>query len=266
MEKNKIIGIDVGGSTTKIVGFDLSGDSARLLSPIFVKADDPITSIYGAFGRFTLENGIALPEIDSVLMTGVGASHISEPIYSLRCENVNEFKSTGLGGLYLSGLSEAIVVSMGTGTAMIHAKKTDSGTEITYLGGTGVGGGTLVGLSRQMLGIDDISHLAELCEGGDLNLVDLRIKNLSKKKTYENINDELTAANFGNKLSTNIIAGKVSQSKVPKNMKNTLKSCDFHRNVKKLIKKTRNLSISGLKSGGDCWTRTSDLLRVKQAL
>ena len=198
MEKNKIIGIDVGGSTTKIVGFDLSEKKAKLLSPIFVKADDPITSIYGAFGRFTLENGISLPEIESVLMTGVGASHISEPIYSLRCENVNEFTSTGLGGLYLSGLSEAIVVSMGTGTAMIHAKKTEKGTDITYLGGTGVGGGTLVGLSRQMLGIDDISHLAELCEGGDLNNVDLRIKSLSKKKTYENINDELTAANFGN--------------------------------------------------------------------
>ncbi len=198
MNKSKIIGIDVGGSTTKIVGFDVGEEKGKLLSPIFVKADDPITSIYGAFGRFTLENGISLSEIDSVLMTGVGASHITEPIYSLKCENVNEFRATGLGGLYLSGLDEAIVVSMGTGTALIHAKKESDGTKITYLGGTGVGGGTLVGLSRQLLGIDEISHLEELCREGDLNRVDLRIKNLSKTKTYENINDELTASNFGN--------------------------------------------------------------------
>ncbi len=198
MNKSKIIGIDVGGSTTKIVGFDIGCDNGTLLSPMFVKADDPITSIYGAFGKFTLENNISLSDIDSVLMTGVGASHITEPIYSLECKNVNEFTATGLGGLYLSDLDEAIVVSMGTGTALIHAKKESDGTKITYLGGTGVGGGTLVGLSREMLGIDDILHLEELCKDGDLNRVDLRIKNLSKKKTYENINDELTASNFGN--------------------------------------------------------------------
>ncbi len=198
MKKSKIIGIDVGGSTTKIVGFDIGDEKGRLLPPIFVKADDPITSIYGAFGRFTLENKVALSDIDSVLMTGVGASHITEPIYSLPCENVNEFRATGLGGLYLSGLSETIVVSMGTGTALIHAKRNGQKTDITYLGGTGVGGGTLVGLSRELLGIDDILHLEELCREGDLNKVDLRIKNLSKKKTYENINDELTASNFGN--------------------------------------------------------------------
>ena len=43
-----IVGIDVGGSTTKIVGFDPDG---RLLSPIFVQATDPVTSVYGALGR-----------------------------------------------------------------------------------------------------------------------------------------------------------------------------------------------------------------------
>ena len=40
-----IVGIDVGGSTTKIVGFD--GD--RLLAPVLVKANDPIASVYGGF-------------------------------------------------------------------------------------------------------------------------------------------------------------------------------------------------------------------------
>lgn len=196
--KKTIIGIDVGGSTTKIVGFDISSEKPSLIPPMFVKATDQLTSIYGAFGRFTLENGISLSDIDSIFMTGVGASYINEPIYSLECKKVDEFTSIGCGGLYLSGLDEAIIVSMGTGTALIHAKREGGIVKSTYLGGTGVGGGTIVGLSRKMLGIDDISHLESLCEGGDLDKIDLRIKHLSKKKTYENMNNDLTASNFGN--------------------------------------------------------------------
>ena len=47
-----VVGIDIGGSTTKIVGFD---EKKNLIHPMFVTADDPITSIYGAFGKFTDE-------------------------------------------------------------------------------------------------------------------------------------------------------------------------------------------------------------------
>lgn len=194
-----IIGIDVGGSTTKIVGFNRNGDRTELIEPLFVRATDAITSIYGAFGKFTMQNNLALGDIDRVLMTGVGASFINKPIYSLNCCKVNEFKSVGLGGLYLSGLDEAIVVSMGTGTALIHAKKTENGTLTEYLGGTGVGGGTLLGLAKKMIGIDNIDHLEQLASEGDLSNVDLRIRDMSSDHSLQ-INDELTASNFG-KLS-----------------------------------------------------------------
>ena len=160
-----VIGIDVGGSTTKIVGFKDIAGKRELIEPQFVLANDPITSIYGAFGKFTSENGISLSDIDHVLMTGVGSSFVTQPIYGLPCRTVPEFSSVGLGGLYLSGLDEAIVVSMGTGTALIHAKRNGEKYDIKYLGGTGVGGGTLVGLSKQMLGIDTVEHIEKLCEG-----------------------------------------------------------------------------------------------------
>ena len=196
-----VIGIDVGGTTTKIVGFRKSENGKKeLIAPQFVRATDPLTSIYGALGKFTAENSLELSDIDRILMTGAGATVITKPIYNLKCQPVPEFSSIGIGGLYLSGLDEAIVVSMGTGTALIHAQKQNDRYDIEYLGGTGVGGGTLIGLSRKMLGVDNVEHIEQLCADGDLNNIDLRIKDLSHKSSYDGINENLTAANFG-KLS-----------------------------------------------------------------
>ena len=186
-----VIGIDVGGSTTKIVGFD---ENNNLINPLFVRATDQVTSIYGAFGKFTSENSIELSDISRVMMTGVGSTFITKPLYGLKCESVPEFECVGRGGLYLSGLKETIVVSLGTGTALVHAKK---GNEITYLGGTGVGGGTLMGLSKQILNMDDIDHIVELAKNGDLNNIDLRIKDISNKSDFGGLPDFMTAANFG---------------------------------------------------------------------
>ena len=194
-----VIGIDVGGTTTKIVGFQKKENGERvLIAPQFVRATDPLTSIYGAFGKFTSENGLELSDIDRILMTGAGSSVITNGIYNLKCVSVPEFSGSGIGGLYLSGLEEAIVVSMGTGTAINHAKRTGSNTyEIRYLGGTGVGGGTLVGLSRKMLGLDTVEHIEQLAKDGNLDNVDLRIKDIARNHSYHGINENLTAANFG---------------------------------------------------------------------
>ena len=83
-----VIGIDVGGSTTKIVGFRKDKGKKELIQPQFVQANDPITSIYGAFGKFTDENGLALSSIDKVMMTGVGSSYLKNGLYGL--ENQSE--------------------------------------------------------------------------------------------------------------------------------------------------------------------------------
>ena len=196
-----VIGIDVGGSTTKIVGFRMgdNGDN-QLISPFLVRATDPITSIYGAFGKFIAENNLSLSDIDRIMITGVGSTYMQKPIYSLNCNTVPEFSAAGIGGLYLSGLDEAIVVSMGTGTALIHAKKEGSDTKINYLGGTGVGGGTLLGLTKKMTGIDTVEHIEEICSGGDLANIDLRVGDISKNAKFTGINENLTASDFG-KLS-----------------------------------------------------------------
>lgn len=190
-----VIGIDVGGSTTKIVGFKKTDSGRELIKPQLVKANDPVTSIYGAFGKFTDENRLALSDIDKVMMTGVGSAYLSRGLYGLECVKVPEFESIGLGGLYLSGLDRALCVSMGTGTALVNATK---GGKMIYLGGTGVGGGTLMGLSRLLLQAEDIDHISDMANSGNLANIDLRISDMTKNGTLDELSRDLTAANFGN--------------------------------------------------------------------
>lgn len=191
-----VIGIDIGGSTTKIVGFETDGKSGkrRLISPQFVRANDPLTATYGAFGKFTDENGIAIKDIDRVFMTGVGSSYVKRDLYGIDCVTVPEFGCIGKGGLFLSGLDRALVVSMGTGTAIVYA----NGDEMEYLGGTGVGGGTLVGLSKLLVGAESIEHIVEYAGGGDLAKIDLRIKDMTAGDMTNSLAADMTAANFGN--------------------------------------------------------------------
>ena len=193
-----VIGIDIGGSTTKIVGFT---EEMQLIAPIFVRATDPVTSVYGAFGKFTAANNLELADIETVMITGVGSSYIKKPLYGLRCRHVAEFRSIGCGGLYLSGLRDAIIVSMGTGTALTHASFGGSSIPLVdYLGGTGVGGGTLMGLSRLTLGMDSIEHIVKTAENGTLDNIDLKISDITSKDILPGMPDNMTAANFG-KLS-----------------------------------------------------------------
>ena len=188
-----IIGIDVGGSTTKICGIADENGKRTLIEPLCVSAGDPITSTYGAFGKFLDVNGLSLSDVSKVMMTGVGSAHIKRDIYGLECERIPEFTAIGLGALYLSGLERALAVSMGTGTALVYASE---GGEMEYLGGTGVGGGTLVGLSKLMANADSIDHIVELAEEGSLQNIDLRIADVTDKTS--SLPPDLTMANFGN--------------------------------------------------------------------
>ena len=194
MSKSVIIGIDIGGSTTKIVGFRRMSGKYKLIDPFLVRATDPITSIYGAFGKFLDRNELSLDDISKVMVTGAGSSYLSKPIYNLNCQTIEEFDSIGLGGLYLSGLDEAIITSCGTGTALVYAKK---GARPKYLGGTGVGGGTLVGLSKKILSMDTVEHISELAKGGSLDKVDLKISDIIKTDIVPGFSDTMTASNFG---------------------------------------------------------------------
>ena len=188
-----VLGIDVGGSTTKVIGLK----DGELVGALQVRAADQITSLFGAIGNFLRKYKVPLGDVGSIALTGVGASFIDEPIYGIQTSAVNEFLAIGKGSLHLSGLEEAIVVSMGTGTAFVRA-----GLEgITHIGGSGVGGGTIIGLASEMLGKNDIDAILALANKGKLENVDLSVRDIIGRE-IPSLPLNLTAANFGNIKST----------------------------------------------------------------
>ena len=166
-----VIGIDVGISTTKIVGIK----NGKVSAPISITAADPITSLFGAFGKYLHDNDIDLKDVEQVMLTGVGAAYIDEPVYGIPTQKVDEFIADGLGARFESGLSKAIVVSMGTGTSFVQC----DGEDIRHIGGLGIGGGTLQGLSRVMLNTRDPKQIQSLAMQGNIRNINLLIGDIS---------------------------------------------------------------------------------------
>lgn len=166
-----IIGIDVGISTTKIVGLR----DGKPTAPIRITAVDPITSLYGAFGKYLHDNNINLGDVEHVMLTGVGAAYVRNDVYGVATSRVDEFIADALGARYESKIDNAIVVSMGTGTSFVMCH----GDDIRHIGGIGIGGGTLQGMSRLLLNTSDIRKVSELADKGDISHVNLLIGDIS---------------------------------------------------------------------------------------
>lgn len=188
-----VIGIDVGGSTTKIVG--IAGD--RIQNPIFVRAGDPLTSLFGAFGKYIYDNNIDLAEVEKVVLTGVGSAYVDQPLYGLPTAKIDEFLANGLGAHYRIGLDRLLVVSMGTGTSFVRVE----GERIEHIGGLGIGGGTILGLSKLMLKTADFRQIVALAEVGSLDGIDLRIRDITPHP-LPGLPLDVTASIFG-KVDTN---------------------------------------------------------------
>ena len=191
-----VIGIDVGISSTKILGIE---NGKRIKSPMCVKGvEDPEASLYGALGKYISENDINLNDIEHVMITGVGAKRVKSPIYDLPTEYVDEFMANGLGARFDSGLDHIIVVSMGTGTSLVRV----DGNDIRHIGGIGMGGGTLQGLSHLLLGTSDVNNVQTLTVRGEISQINMLINDICPDGLNE-LTAEATASLFAKAHKTN---------------------------------------------------------------
>jgi type II pantothenate kinase len=154
---------------------------------------------------------IDMNQITKIAVTGGKSSDLEDSINSIPLIKINEVQAIGYGAkeLYKIKDSKFMVVSTGTGTACVgHVNGV-----FKHLGGISIGGGTLQGLSKLAMGINDSNEIEKLAKIGDKNNLDALIG-----EVVNNIGDldpEITASNFSkarnsSNLSNNDIASSLS--------------------------------------------------------
>jgi type II pantothenate kinase len=111
---------------------------------------------------------------------------------------VPEVTAIGRGGQALVSdagdghASPLLVVSAGSGTAVIAARD----EAYAHVTGTGVGGGTLLGLGRLLLGTTDVALIDAMAMRGDANGADLALRDVVSGP-IGSLPPDATAVNFG---------------------------------------------------------------------
>ena len=184
-----IIGVDNGACVTKGV---LMKDSL-IIKTYSTLTEDSVTSalkVLNALLKSKQEAGL----IKAVAVSGGGSRRIGKRLLDSPVIRVDEIRAIGIGGLTLVGKSEGLIVNVGTGTAIVAAY--NEGRKAIHLGGTGVGGGTLLGLAERMLGTHDFEELENLAVKGDAGKVDLTVFDIVGGPVGI-VPAEATASNFG---------------------------------------------------------------------
>ena len=73
------VGLDIGGSTTKIVGMR----EGRIIARDIVRAADPVTSAFGAVGKLINDNSLSINDIEQSNITAVCSVFPAGPILGI---------------------------------------------------------------------------------------------------------------------------------------------------------------------------------------
>ncbi|MCM3091608.1 MULTISPECIES: type II pantothenate kinase [unclassified Cytobacillus] len=176
------IGIDAGGSLLKMA-FEEHGQ-------IHYKS-------YSVDELYSSMNWLKMTAADvPMALTGGKAEYLKKEFFQ-NALIVPEFESCGIGTSFLmkqDGLSHksSLLINIGTGTS-IFLKKDGN---FTRLSGSGIGGGTFMGLGRLLTGENDFVKLVSLAKCGNAESADLLVKDIYEPFDAP-IEGSLTASNFG---------------------------------------------------------------------
>jgi len=190
-------------------------------------------------------------DVNLLAVTGGKHLNLGNEIESTKIIHVNEIDAVGEGAMNLSGLSgknPIIIVSAGSGTACILAQDGN----FMHCSGTGVGGGTVLGLSKLLLGTSDPIEIAKLAKEGNESGVDLILEDVVSGPIGE-LPSETTAVNFG-KISK--IDSEVSKQDIAAGIVNLVgqtaariaTSVATTFNAKEIVVVGRSPSFNGLKN------------------
>jgi type II pantothenate kinase len=158
-------GLDVGISTTDAV----AGWAAE--RAVSLPTADVEQTAKAALERLFESAGMPAGEV-LIAATGAGSHRLRDRLCGLEIRRVSEIQAIGRGGIRLGGGAAALIASLGTGTALVSVRD----REIRHVvPGNGVGGGTLLGLCRALLGTDDLLELSRLARQGDRLRLDITI-------------------------------------------------------------------------------------------
>ena len=175
------VSIDFGGSTIDAARWSNDG---KLLS---VQTFERFPHLnYQDLQSFFDASALALDGARKVSVTGGRSSTFVTSHQGIPVVHVPEIEAIGRGGWYLfqnderfknlSFTGSLLVVSMGTGTCMVLVKVKDGEYfSSRHVGGTGVGGGTFLGLSKLLLGENDPAKLIPMFQKGSSSAVDLSV-------------------------------------------------------------------------------------------
>jgi len=189
-----------GGRAGVGVGVDMGATLAKIAT------EEPDAGSGGVRTRFELLPAAELERVAERLrqlrpqrvgLTGAGASDLAG-LLEHSPARVNEFAAWGAGASRLlagsgeSGGSRYLLVSLGTGTSVLLI----DGMSVNRVGGTALGGGTVVGLGSALLGTGDFEQLCALAREGRRSRVDLRVSDIYRAGEIPLVGD-VTASAFG---------------------------------------------------------------------
>ncbi|MFD1361213.1 type II pantothenate kinase [Lentibacillus salinarum] len=175
------IGIDAGGTLIKTAYIENERIQYRSFPSQAI--DDAIKWLHDYF------------EKPAICVTG-GRSQVLAKKLNVPAKTVVEFDATTEGITYLAGPQtlgrQFLFVNVGTGTSIHHV--TDGRQE--RIGGSGIGGGTLLGLAYLTTGMQDYEEIVRAASDGNREHVDLKVKDIFEG-LLPPISGDLTASNFG---------------------------------------------------------------------
>lgn len=184
MDRRQTVGVDAGGTLIKIAVRDENG--------LFFHTY-PVARMNAC--AYWLNHSLTRAE---VCVTGGRAAMFINQLTHRMIHQIGEFDASSSGAQYLlenqpgRAPDSFILTNVGTGTS-IHVV---SGRKSRRLTGTGVGGGTIIGLCSLLTEITDFDRLMILAEQGKREHADLTVADVYRGQKAP-IPGNLTASNFG---------------------------------------------------------------------